>query len=55
MSKLALDPAERVLVGTTPTPERADMVVRRDLPTKRDGWDGPPNGIDGDGVQRLRL
>jgi hypothetical protein len=38
----ALDPAEQ------------DLMVRWDLPTKRDGRDGPPNGIDGDGVQRRR-
>jgi hypothetical protein len=50
----ALDPAEQVLMGNAPTLERADLMVRWDLPTKRDGRDGPPNGIDGDGVQRRR-
>jgi len=54
VSKWALDPSDRVLMGTTPTLERADMMVRWDLPSKRDGRDGPPNGIDGDGVQRRR-
>lgn len=49
-----LDPGARVLMGTTPTLERADMMVRWDLPTKRDGRDDPPNGIDSDGVQRRR-
>lgn len=48
------DPGARVLMGTTPTLERADLMVRWDLPSKRDGRDGPPNGIDGDGVQRRR-
>jgi hypothetical protein len=50
-----LDPGARVLMGTTPTLERADLMVRWDLPSKRDGRDGPPNGIDGDGVQRRRM
>ncbi|MBF4568765.1 hypothetical protein ITJ57_08270 [Plantibacter sp. VKM Ac-2880] len=54
VTRWALDPADRVLMGTTPTLERADMMVRWDLPVKRDGRDGPPNGIDGDGVQRRR-
>jgi hypothetical protein len=49
-----LDPAIRILMGTTPTLERADGMVRYDLPVKRDGRDGPPNGIDGDGIQRRR-
>lgn len=55
VSKWALDPSDRILMGTTPTLERADMMVRWDLPSKRDGRDGPPNGIDGDGVQRRRI
>lgn len=48
----SLDPAERVLMGTVPTLERADQMVRWDLPTKSDGRNGPPNDIGGDGVQR---
>ena len=52
VSKWALDPADRVLMGTTPTLERADMMVRWGLPTKLDGRDGPTNGIYADGVQR---
>jgi hypothetical protein len=48
----ALDPKERVLMGTRPTLGEADDFVLYDLPTKRDGRDGPPNGIYADGVQR---
>lgn len=44
VAKWALDPAERMLMGTTPTPERADMMVRWDLPLKRDGRGGHRTG-----------
>lgn len=48
----AVDPTEWVLMGTVPTLERADLMVRWDLPSKSDGRNGPPNGIYGDGIQR---
>lgn len=54
VSRWALDPSEQVLMGTAPTLERADAMVRWDLPSKSDGRGGPLNGIDGDGVQRRR-
>lgn len=52
VSRWALDPADRVLMGMVPTLERADLMVRWDLPTKSDGRNGPPNGIYADGIQR---
>lgn len=52
VSRWALDPSGYVLMGTAPTLERADAMVRWDLPSKSDGRDGPPNGIYADGVQR---
>jgi hypothetical protein len=54
VSRWHISPSSRTLMGTAPTLERADLMVRWDLPQKRDGRDGPPNGIDGDGVQRRR-
>lgn len=52
VSRWALDPDARVLMSMQPTLGEADDLVRYDRPEKRDGRDGPPNGIYADGVQR---
>jgi hypothetical protein len=49
-----IDPGARVLIGTPPTLERASIMVRWDLPSKRDGYDGPPNGTGGNGTPSRR-
>lgn len=55
VSRWNVDRGARVLMGTKGSLVEADEFVRYDLPSKRDGRDGPPNGIDGDGVQRRRM
>ncbi|HXH33350.1 MAG TPA: hypothetical protein VNJ54_02935 [Plantibacter sp.] len=48
-----IDPLKRVLMSVQPSLERADALVRYDVPRTSDR-DGPPNGINADGSHIVR-
>lgn len=48
-----IDPQKRVLMSVQPSLERADALVRYDVPRTSDR-DGPPNGINADGSHIVR-